>query len=132
MQRTFVLDKNRKPLMPCHPARARVLIKRGKARVYRLQPFTILLTEREGGVTQLIEQKFDPGSRTTGIALVATFEKRGRTVVFGANANRRFANEADKSRLLSTKDELSDDLDVTKRFAIHWLRAFAEPEQGSG
>ncbi len=89
MQRTFVLDKNRKPLMPCHPARARMLIKRGKARVYRLQPFTILLTEREGGATQLIEQKFDPGSRRTGIALVATFKKRGRTTVFGAHLKHR-------------------------------------------
>ena len=71
--------------MPCHPARARMLIKRGKARIYRFQPFTIILTEREGGETQPVEHKFDPGNRTTGMTLVANVEKRGRTVVFAAH-----------------------------------------------
>lgn len=27
MQRVFVLDKNEQPLMPCHPARARELLR---------------------------------------------------------------------------------------------------------
>ena len=36
MQRAFVLDKNKNPLMPCHPARARKLLKQGKAAAYRL------------------------------------------------------------------------------------------------
>lgn len=47
MLRVFVIDKNKNPLMPCHPARARKLIDLAKARVYRLKPFTIILTERE-------------------------------------------------------------------------------------
>ncbi len=29
--RVFVLDKNRKPLDPCHPAKARILLKEGRA-----------------------------------------------------------------------------------------------------
>ena len=49
MQKAFVLDKNKQPLMPCHPARARELLRKNKAAVYRLHPFTIILLNREGG-----------------------------------------------------------------------------------
>jgi len=41
MQRVLVLDKNKNPLMPCHSARARQLLKQGKAAVFRQYPFTI-------------------------------------------------------------------------------------------
>lgn len=39
-QRVLVLDTHRQPLMPCHPARARELLKKGKAAVFRRHPFT--------------------------------------------------------------------------------------------
>jgi RRXRR protein len=39
----YVLNKNRIPLMPCAPAKPRVLLKEGKAKVLRREPFTILL-----------------------------------------------------------------------------------------
>jgi hypothetical protein len=85
MQRVFVLDNQKKPLMPCSPARARKLLKAGKAAVYRLHPFTIILKYRQGGEVQPLELKFDPGSRTTGIALVGDFERQGRIVLWAAN-----------------------------------------------
>ena len=70
MQRVLVVDKNREPLMPCHPARARELLKRGHAAVFRRYPFTIILKDRAGGEIQPPQLKIDPGSKTTGIALV--------------------------------------------------------------
>jgi hypothetical protein len=39
----FVLDKKKNPLMPCHPARARELLKREKAVVHKIAPFNIRL-----------------------------------------------------------------------------------------
>lgn len=66
----FVLDKHKKPLMPCHPARARELLKRGQAVVHKIVPFTIRLKERIGGDIQPVRVKIDPGSKATGIALV--------------------------------------------------------------
>ena len=66
----FVLDKHKKPLMPCHPARARELLKRGQAVVHKIAPFTIRLKDRVGGEVQPVRIKLDPGSKTTGIALV--------------------------------------------------------------
>ena len=68
----FVLDKRKKPLMPCSEKRARLLLERGRARVHRIVPFTIRLVDRlqEDSVLQSLRLKLDPGSKTTGIALV--------------------------------------------------------------
>jgi len=72
----FVLDRHKKPLMPCSEKRARLLLERGRARVHRMMPFTIRLTDRlvEDSVLQPIEIKLDPGSKATGIAVVRTSE----------------------------------------------------------
>lgn len=68
----FVLDSNRQPLDPCHPARARKLLTAGKAAVIRRYPFTIILQDRSTGtsITHNHRIKLDPGSRTTGLAVV--------------------------------------------------------------
>ncbi len=68
--RVFVLDRCGDPLMPCHPARARKLLKKGRAVVVRLHPFTIRLRDRVGGEAQEVGLKVDPGAKTTGLALV--------------------------------------------------------------
>ncbi|MBU2774232.1 HNH endonuclease [Acidithiobacillus ferrooxidans] len=89
MQRVLVLDRNRQPLMPCHPARARELLREGKAAVFRRYPFTIILQEREGGETQETRLKLDPGSKVTGMALVADCTRRGKVVVWAAELEHR-------------------------------------------
>jgi len=66
----LVIDKRKKPLMPCSEKRARLLLERGRAVVVRIHPFTIRLKDRVGGETQPTRLKIDPGSRTTGLALV--------------------------------------------------------------
>lgn len=66
----FVLDKNKKPLMPCSEKRARLLLERGRAVVVRMHPFTMRLKDRVGGVMQPVRVKLDPGSKVTGVALV--------------------------------------------------------------
>lgn len=73
----FVLDCRKKPLMPCSEKRARLLLGRGRARVHRLVPFTIRLIDRqvEDSALQRLRVKIDPGSKTTGIALVRESEK---------------------------------------------------------
>ncbi|MBU2758646.1 RNA-guided endonuclease IscB [Acidithiobacillus sulfurivorans] len=87
--RVLVLDRNRQPLMPCHPARARELLREGKAAVFRRFPFTIILQHRESGSVQDARLKLDPGSKTTGIALVASFSRRGPTVVWAGALTHR-------------------------------------------
>ncbi|WP_026097677.1 RNA-guided endonuclease IscB [Baaleninema simplex] len=106
----FVLDTNRQPLTPCHPARARELLAKGKAAVYRRYPFTIVLNRAVGDVppeSQLnastplastslastslsvesstpLRLKIDPGSQTTGLAVV-----NGNQLVWGAELQHR-------------------------------------------
>lgn len=72
MQRVFVLSSDRQPLDPCHPARARKLLKKGRAAIFRRYPFTIILKDRTAAesVTHPHRVKIDPGSKITGVALV--------------------------------------------------------------
>jgi len=70
----FVLDKHKKPLMPCSEKRARLLLDRGRAVVVKIYPFTIRLKDRVGGEVQPLRIKLDPGSRYTGIAVVRESE----------------------------------------------------------
>jgi 5-methylcytosine-specific restriction endonuclease McrA len=67
--RVFVRASSGTPLMPCHPARARQLLRSRRARVHMLYPFAIRLVDRKRGATQPVVLKVDPGAITTGLAL---------------------------------------------------------------
>ena len=78
MQHVFVLTADRRPLDPCHPARVRKLLRQGRAAIYRRYPLTIILKDRAAeSVTHAHRLKLDPGSKTTGLALV---NEQGRVV----------------------------------------------------
>jgi 5-methylcytosine-specific restriction endonuclease McrA len=79
--RIGVLDKFSRPLMPCHPAKGRKLLRRGMAEVASQNPFVIRLLHRESGEVQDMEFKLDPGSKETGGALLAKCALRGWVVV---------------------------------------------------
>ena len=68
----FVIDKRKKPLMPCSEKRARNLLDAGRARVHRLMPFAIRLVDVDvaGCALQPVRIKIDPGSKFTGFAVV--------------------------------------------------------------
>ena len=65
----YVINKNGIPLMPCKPSKARKLLRDGKAKVIRREPFTIKLlwdcTEYVQDLTLII----DSGSRYVGSAV---------------------------------------------------------------
>jgi 5-methylcytosine-specific restriction endonuclease McrA len=67
---TFVLNHDKQPIDPIHPAAARRLLNAGKAAVYRVYPFTIICKQEVEQTPTPIEIKLDPGSKVTGIALV--------------------------------------------------------------
>lgn len=72
----FVVDRHKKPLMPCSEKRARKLLARGRALVHRLMPVSIRLVDRtvNESALQPVKIKLDPGSQTTGIAVVRESE----------------------------------------------------------
>lgn len=80
-RRVFVLDKRGNPLMPTSSARARQLLRGGRAVVHRHTPFVIRLRDRVGGAVQPVRLGIDPGSKTTGMAV---YEQTGghRQILF--------------------------------------------------
>ncbi len=87
MQTVFVVDTNKQPLAPTHPARARKLLTLGKAAVWRRYPFTIILKRAvEHPESSPLRLKLDPGSRTTGLAVL---NDASGEVVFAAELHHR-------------------------------------------
>ena len=69
--------------MPCTEKRARLLLARGRARVHKVMPFTIRVVDRlaEDNEFQALRVKLDPGSKTTGMALVRETAENGVAVI---------------------------------------------------
>jgi len=81
VQYVFVRDADGHPFDPCHPARARALLRQHRAVVHRRYPFTICIVDRMRRDSTVHEHrlKIDPGSKTTGFALL-----RGDRVVWAS------------------------------------------------
>ena len=86
----FVLDKHKKPLMPCSEKRARLLLERSRAVIHKMAPFTIRLKDRrvEDSVLQDLQLKLDPGSKTTGMAIIRTGSHGPQVVLLGEIAHK--------------------------------------------
>jgi hypothetical protein len=90
MSYVFVLDTNKRPLAPVRPGWARKLLSSGKAVVYRRYPFTIILKAAVAVADpQTLRLKIDPGSKTTGMAIVN--DATGEVVFAGEIAHRGHA-----------------------------------------
>lgn len=71
MSHVLVIDEGNRPCDPIHPGLARKLLSSGKAAVYRRFPFVLILTHRVPEANpQPLRLKIDPGSRTTGLAVL--------------------------------------------------------------
>lgn len=65
-----VVSSTGKPLMPCHPARARELVRRGRAlRRFSKGIFYIKLLDRAEGDVQQVACGIDPGSKKEGLTV---------------------------------------------------------------
>ncbi len=80
----LIIDTKRKQCNPVHPGAARQLLKAGEAAVFRRYPFTLILKTESTEPVRELQLKIDPGSKTTGIALV-----QGAYVVWGAELTHR-------------------------------------------
>lgn len=65
----YALNRGGRPLMPCHPAKARKLLKEGRAVVVRRIPFTIQLTAGTSSYRQKVYAAGDPG-KTIGAGAI--------------------------------------------------------------
>jgi len=105
----YVRDQDSQPLMPCTPAKARKLLRAGKARVVERCPFTIQLGWQCEGNVQEVTLGIDKGSHITGIACVGN----GKVLLAAEIHHRR-----------DVKDKMDDRRDRRKsRRARKWYRA---------
>lgn len=65
----FVLNKHGKPLMPCKPRKARILLKEKKAKIVSYEPFTIQLLYGSSGYKQEVTIGVDTGAKNIGVAI---------------------------------------------------------------
>jgi len=73
--KVYVLTKNKKSLMPTTCSKARILIKKGKARVHKRQPFTIQLLNRVAGEVEHVNLGIDSGANNIGFSAVSGREE---------------------------------------------------------
>ena len=64
----YVINKHGKPLMPCKPRKARILLRDGKAKVVCIVPFTIQLKYGSSGYRQPVNLGIDAGSKHIGVS----------------------------------------------------------------
>ncbi|MEA5566639.1 RNA-guided endonuclease IscB [Anabaena sp. UHCC 0399] len=87
MCKVFVIDHQKRPLNPIHPAQARQLLNGGKTAVYKRFPFTIILKKSSTNIDiSPLRLKLDPGAKYTGIAIV---NDANGEVVFAAELKHR-------------------------------------------
>ncbi len=67
----FVLNQHGRPLMPCSPRKAKVLLRRNKVKVIRRTPFTIRFLDGSSGYGQPLTLGVDTGFKTAGVSVVS-------------------------------------------------------------
>lgn len=86
MTKVFVVDVEGKPCLPCHPARARKLVRNGKAEIYSVIPFTIQLNRIVDNPVGNFTAGIDDGAKKVGIAVINEHTKE---VIFSGDINLR-------------------------------------------
>lgn len=71
----YVVNQRKQPLMPTTPQKARKLIKNGKAKIHKREPFTIRLLTQTGESKQEINLGIDAGSKFVGISATTKKEE---------------------------------------------------------
>jgi len=80
----FVVDVNKVPLLPTNGARARLLLKRNKAKVYSVVPFTIQLNRKVDNPVGEFKIGVDDGAKEAGISVAYN-----NNVIFAGNIKLR-------------------------------------------
>ena len=86
-QPVAVYSSDAQPLMPTHPARARKLLAQGRAVPHHVRDmFGIRLLDRTHAESSVqdVAVNIDPGSQTTGIAVVTDNDEDGQRTVLAA------------------------------------------------
>ena len=106
----YVLTPDDRPLMPCVPVIARLLLKAGKAKVVRRTPFTIkLLAPPTHERTQPLTVGVDTGSTVIGAAVA---DEQGKVVYLSEAELRNDIAATMKERAAKRRNRRNQEQDV--------------------
>jgi RRXRR protein/HNH endonuclease len=100
----YILNCHGKPLMPCQPRKARLLLKEGRAKIVKMVPFTLLLLSGSSGYKQEVSLGVDAGTQHLGVsattenAVLFEAEVKPRTDIQALLATRRQFRRARRQR----------------------------------
>jgi len=106
--KVFVIDKERKPCLLTHPARARKLLRDGKAKVARVVPFTIQLSRIIENPVGSFTIGIDDGAKSAGIAV-----KDIKTVSYNLNEEFQWNDSLKKSESIGYRTTNSIQVTLT-------------------
>lgn len=125
MNVVYVLSSERVPLMPCTCVIARLLLKKGKAKVMRRTPFTIkLLSQSEPAYTQPLTLGVDTGSAVIGSAVA---DEQGKVVYLSEVQVRNDIAKTMKARAVFRRNRRSR---KTRYRKARWLNRKNSIKQG--
>lgn len=73
--KVFVVNKHGRALMPTTPRKARLLLKSGKAKIFKRTPFTIQLIYGSSGYVQNVQAGIDAGYENIGFSAITDKEE---------------------------------------------------------
>lgn len=132
----ITLDKRKKPLDFCTERRARILLEKGRACVYRYYPFTIIIKDidtRKMDKESLpaYRMKIDPGSKTTGLSIVreednavmffAQIEHRGQQIKKNMDTRRMIRRNRRNRETRYRRCKYKDGGDIDSQRPKGWL-----------
>ncbi len=125
MSKILLIDTDKRPQDPIHPAQARQLLRNGKAAIFRRFPFTLILKESHPDASvQPLRIKIDPGAKHTGIAII---NDSNGDVVFAAELQHR--GFAIKESLLSRRQLRRGRRNPKSRTRRTWVKSFKGDKQ---
>lgn len=90
----YVVGIDGNPLMPCKPAKAKKLLKSGKAKVFKMFPFTIQLNFECENVVQNVSLGIDTGYTNIGFSCISGKEEfLSGTVILDGNTSSRLTEK---------------------------------------
>ena len=114
-----VVSSKGKALMPCHPSRARQLVKSNKAiRRFKNSIYYIKLKNRKKGVLQEVTCGVDPGSKREGF----TVKSKERYVYVGGNSKGRISiHNLETGKRISQNIKVKE---IEEMYRIKWVTQF--------
>lgn len=124
MQTIFVVDADDKPCLPCHPARARKLLRQNKAIIKTVVPYTIKLNKVIDNPVGSFTVGIDDGSKEVGIAVVNEITEEvvfKGTIKLRQDVSRKMLQRSQYRRTRRTRNLRHREARFNNRCVIGWI-----------